>query len=169
MTADGESVSLDPGWRWRRPAPMTDQPQESNGQLSAPLETDAADGVFEGGGVKGIALVGALEAAREHGIERWVNVAGTSAGAIIASLLAVGYEPRELRRILEETNYDQFADYGWGGRVLGGARNAVRGRGLCPGRAFTTWLSERFRESPLGKPEPTFADVERKLPPDLED
>ena len=115
-----------------------DQPQGSNGELSAPIETDAADGVFEGGGVKGIAFVGALEAAREHGIERWVNVAGTSAGAIIAALLAVGYRPDELRRILEETDYNQFADYGWGGRIIGGMRNAVRGRGLCPGKAFTT-------------------------------
>jgi NTE family protein len=148
---------------------MPDQPQESTGQLSAPIETDAADGVFEGGGVKGIAFVGALEAAREHGIERWVNVAGTSAGAIIASLLAVGYRPDELRSILEKTDYNQFADYGWGGRIIGGMRNAVRGRGLCPGRAFTTWLSERFRESPLGKAEPTFADVERELPPELSD
>jgi NTE family protein len=135
----------------------------------APLETNAADGVFEGGGVKGIAFVGALEAAEAKGIERWVNVAGTSAGAIIASLLAVGYEPRELRRILEATNYAEFADYGWGGKYLGGARNALRGRGLCPGKEFTAWLAKRFAESPLGKGEPTFADVRRELPPDLED
>ena len=73
-------------------------------ELEGPIEKDAADGVFEGGGVKGIAFVGALEAARERGIERWVNVAGTSAGAIIASLLAVGYEPGQLRSILEHVN-----------------------------------------------------------------
>ena len=137
---------------------------------AAPLETDAADGVFEGGGVKGIALVGALEAARDHGIERWVNVAGTSAGAIIASLLAVGYDPGRLREILDETNYNQFADYGRGGRIMGGLRNAVTGRGLCPGRAFEKWLGERFAESPVGKADPTFTDVERDdLPADLSD
>jgi NTE family protein len=135
----------------------------------APIEKDAADGVFEGGGVKGIAFVGALEAARERGIERWVNVSGTSAGAIIASLLAVGYQPQELRRVLEDTDYNQFADYGWGGKWLGGARNAIRGRGLCPGKAFTDWLGERFKESPVGKAEPTFADVERELPAGLND
>jgi NTE family protein len=133
----------------------------------APLETDSADGVFEGGGVKGIAFVGALEAAGRAGIERWVNVAGTSAGAIIASLLAVGHEPRQLRAILEETEYAQFADYGWGGKYIGGLRNALRGRGLCPGRAFTDWLGDRFAESPLGKRDPTFADVRRELPPGL--
>jgi NTE family protein len=134
---------------------------------AGPIETDAADGVFEGGGVKGIAFVGALEAARERGIERWVNVAGTSAGAIIASLLAVGYDPKELRQILEQTNYATFADYGPGGKILGGMRNVLRGRGLCPGKAFTDWLAERFKESPIGKADPTFADVERTLPPEL--
>ena len=137
-------------------------------EIAGPTETDAADGVFEGGGVKGIAFVGALEAARERGIERWVNVSGTSAGAIIASLLAVGYEPTRLRAILEQTDYAMFADYGWGGKVFGGARNMIRGRGLCPGKAFTDWLAERFKESPLGKADPTFADVERTLPPELE-
>ena len=134
---------------------------------AAPLETDSADGVFEGGGVKGIAFVGALEAAEQAGITRWVNVAGTSAGAIVASLLASGHTPRELRSILDATDYARFADYGWGGKYLGGARNALRGRGLCPGKAFTDWLAERFSESPLGKPDPTFADVQRELPPDL--
>jgi NTE family protein len=137
-------------------------------EMAGPIETDAADGVFEGGGVKGIAFVGALEAARERGIERWVNVAGTSAGAIIASLLAVGYEPQQLRSILEQTNYATFADYGRGGKILGGARNMLTGRGLCPGKAFTDWLAERFKESPVGKADPTFADVERTLPADLE-
>jgi NTE family protein len=134
---------------------------------AAPLETDSADGVFEGGGVKGIALVGALEAADQAGIKRWVNVAGTSAGAIIASLLAVGHTPSQLRGLLEATDYAKFADYGWGGKYLGAARNALRGRGLCPGKAFTDWLAQRFSESPLGKPDPTFADVRRELPPDL--
>jgi NTE family protein len=135
--------------------------------LAPPLELDSADGVFEGGGVKGLAFVGALQAAEEIGIKRWVNVAGTSAGSIVAALLAVHYTPADLRRILNETQYAQFADYGWGGRIVGGARNALRGRGLCPGKAFTEWLGDRFEESPLGKRDPTFADVRRELPADL--
>ena len=49
-----------------------------------------ADAVFEGGGVKGIGLVGAVAFAEEKGY-RWVNLAGTSAGAIVAALLAAGY------------------------------------------------------------------------------
>lgn len=48
---------------------------------------EEADGVFRGGGVKGIALAGALAGFAEHPdkpVKRWVNVAGASAGAIIA-------------------------------------------------------------------------------------
>ncbi|MBD0282795.1 MAG: hypothetical protein ICV69_11485 [Thermoleophilaceae bacterium] len=43
----------------------------------------------------------------------------------------------------------RFADYGWGGKYLGGAPNTLLGRGLCPGKAFTDWLADRFSESPL--------------------
>lgn len=45
------------------------------------------DGVFEGGGVRGIAHVGAICALNERGYS-FERVAGTSAGAIIAALLA---------------------------------------------------------------------------------
>lgn len=47
--------------------------------------------VFEGGGVKGIAYVGALEVLQEEGILQNVKrVAGTSAGAMMAVLVEIG-------------------------------------------------------------------------------
>ena len=46
-----------------------------------------ADLVLEGGGVKGIALVGAISVLEERGYE-FRRVAGTSAGAIVGSLVA---------------------------------------------------------------------------------
>jgi NTE family protein len=53
------------------------------------------DMVFEGGGAKGVALSGAVSAllARGHSLGRLV---GTSAGAITATNLAVGYTPEEI-------------------------------------------------------------------------
>src|SRR5690349_2716419 len=57
------------------------------------------DAVFEGGGVKGIALIGAAQAVEEAGYA-FENLAGTSAGAIVATLLAAGYSSAELRTIL---------------------------------------------------------------------
>ena len=48
-----------------------------------------ADIVCEGGGVKGIALLGAIYYLQEQGYT-FEHYAGTSAGAIVTSLLAVG-------------------------------------------------------------------------------
>lgn len=57
------------------------------------------DAVFEGGGVKGIGLVGAAAVVEENGYT-WDNLAGTSTGAIVASLLAAGYTAAELKDII---------------------------------------------------------------------
>lgn len=67
------------------------------------------DAVFEGGGVKGIGLVGAYSAVQKAGYEL-ENLAGTSAGAIIASLIAVGYTADEIEGELQELNYNRFKD-----------------------------------------------------------
>ena len=55
-------------------------------------------GVFEGGGVRGIALTGAAAAALDLGYV-FDQVVGTSAGAIVAALAASGYDSRELRDV----------------------------------------------------------------------
>ena len=55
--------------------------------------------VFEGGGVKGIAYVGALRELKKRGILPMIQRAGgTSAGAINAVLLALRYSVKDTRR-----------------------------------------------------------------------
>jgi NTE family protein len=54
-----------------------------------------AFGIFEGGGARGLAHIGALKAAEERSIE-FIGVAGTSAGSIVAALISVGYTADEL-------------------------------------------------------------------------
>ena len=79
--------------------------------MSTPHEqssTQYAHAVFAGGGVRGIAHVGALEVAEQLGY-RWDHVAGTSAGAIIAALVAAGYNSQELSSIMQEIDYSRFA------------------------------------------------------------
>lgn len=130
-----------------------------------------ADGVFEGGGVKGIAFAGAISVAEEAGLRSWKNLAGTSAGAIVASLLAVGYDAKGLQGILAQAEYRRFADFGLGG-LPRGLVNSLWMRGLAPGRYFTRWLGELIAESPLakqlGKDELVFGDLVRDdLPADL--
>jgi NTE family protein len=82
-----------------------------------------ADGVFQGGGVKGIALVGALIEFGKRGWTDWINVAGTSAGSIIAAYIACGHDVADLEKLLRETPYAQFEDFGAGGKLLGGGKN----------------------------------------------
>ena len=59
--------------------------------------------IFQGGGIKGIAYVDALQESRKNGIIDLNNikrVGGTSAGAITAVLLGVGYNLVEIEEIL---------------------------------------------------------------------
>ena len=58
-----------------------------------------ADLVLEGGGVKGIALVGAISVLEERGYQ-FRRVAGTSAGAIVGSLVAANAGAAELEEIM---------------------------------------------------------------------
>jgi NTE family protein len=138
---------------------------------STALEVRRADGVFEGGGVKGIAFAGAVAAARDEiGVSEWVNVAGTSAGAIAAALLAAGYSADKLRDVLS-TDYRRFADYGPGGILVGGLRNAIFSRGLASGKYFRQWLGHCFKDSVLCDVNPPFSalvrhDLPGDLPPD---
>ena len=80
-----------------------------------------ADAVFQGGGVRGIAFVGALEVAETRGY-RWKRVAGTSSGAIVAALLAAGYRAEEMKAMLTEMDLAQWMRRtGWL-RLLGDAQ-----------------------------------------------
>src|SRR5215212_5277644 len=59
------------------------------------------DLVFEGGGAKGIVLVGAYEVFSKAG-HTFDRLLGTSAGAITATLLAAGYTAQEMLAALSE-------------------------------------------------------------------
>lgn len=71
------------------------------------VEFMKADIVCEGGGVKGIALLGAIYYLEEKGYT-FQNFAGTSAGAIVSSLLAVGYTGKELKELLLNIKFTDF-------------------------------------------------------------
>jgi NTE family protein len=119
-----------------------------------------ADGVFAGGGVKGIAFTGALQAAAEAGWDEWVDVAGTSAGAITAMALAVGYDAAQMRSILDAFPLDSLADYG-GPLRLGALENLAFRRGLTHGRALTRFIERLLAEAP--RPARTFGELAVQL------
>jgi NTE family protein len=122
---------------------------------NAPGAVHYADAVLEGGGMRCIAHVGALCVAEARGY-RWQHCAGTSAGALVAALLAGGYTAQELRALLGTTDFAQFArDRGfkgsWGMQL---ARLLVRG-GLHTGNALEAFLRDLL--SARGKR--TFGDL----------
>ena len=99
--------------------------------------------------MKGLALVGALIGFAEHprlSITRWASVAGTSAGAIVASLLAAGHGVKNLEELMRKAPYEKFEDTGAGGRIVGGALNLVRHHGLAHGEYFRRWLDEQVAQ-----------------------
>lgn len=59
------------------------------------------DLVFEGGGAKGMVLIGAYEEFAQRGHSHG-RLLGTSAGAITATLVAAGYTPAEMLAALNE-------------------------------------------------------------------
>lgn len=114
------------------------------------------DGVFEGGGVKGIGLVGAVAVTEAKGL-RFENVAGTSAGAIVASLIAADYTATELKRILESLDYNRFKDKGLIDRFPGIGPLLSLGfeKGIYEGDFFEKWL----RDLLAAKGVQTFGDL----------
>jgi NTE family protein len=81
-----------------------------------------ADLVLEGGGVKGIALAGAVVGLAEAGYH-FPRIAGTSAGAIVGAVLAgLEHHGEPLTRISDiarTLDYQKFRDRGLPGRLLG--------------------------------------------------
>lgn len=67
------------------------------------------DGVFSGGGIKGFALIGAYAEVEKRGFH-FKRVAGTSAGSIIAALIAANYKSAEIYQLLDELNLEKFLD-----------------------------------------------------------
>jgi NTE family protein len=99
------------------------------------------NGVFKGGGAKGVAYAGALKALRDRNV--WFgSVAGASAGAITATLIAAGLGPDEIEQQVPEAlgraNGNLFARLG---RVVLG-----RSMSLFDSNGLHDWLEALLRE-----------------------
>lgn len=114
-----------------------------------------ADLVLEGGGVKGIALVGAIEVLEERGYT-FKRVAGTSAGAIVGALVAAGVPAGKLVEIMGAVDYPAFRDGRWFTRYTAGkAISILAGNGIYRGDYLRTWLQSHLDEYGVK----TFADL----------
>ncbi|WP_226673115.1 patatin-like phospholipase family protein [Rossellomorea aquimaris] len=113
------------------------------------------DGVFSGGGIKGLALIGAYQAIEEKGYT-FKRLAGTSAGAVIAAFIAAGYSSRELLDIMDDVDFKKLLDSNAiiPLPILKWFRIYYR-LGLYKGVALENWLEEKLKARGIY----TFADL----------
>ncbi len=114
------------------------------------------DCVFSGGGVKAFAFIGALQSLKnnDYKIER---VAGTSAGAIIASLVAAGYSEDEIYLLLNNLQLKQFLDLPYISKTIPFSKWLLLyfKMGIYKGDRFEKWLFSVLAKKGIY----TFADL----------
>lgn len=129
--------------------------------------------VFQGGGAKGGAYVGAYEALEQHGcLDEIVCPGGASAGGIPAFFMGLGFDSAQFKYLSENINFRDFTDLkknGWGeflwGTKVGVAMDVVRYGAASPGQSFHHWASY-FVEQVLGDKTATFRDLHEKIKTD---
>jgi NTE family protein len=117
--------------------------------------------IFEGGGVKGIAYVGATHVLEAKGIlQNIARVGGTSAGAINALLVGLNYSPTETTQILSQLDFKSFLDDEWG--VVRDSNRLLTEYGWYQGDCFRQWIGERIATK-VGNPDATFNDIHNQM------
>lgn len=123
-----------------------------------------ADLVLEGGGVKGSALVGAItEMVSRPEPYVFHRVAGTSAGAIVASLLAAGLTPARITTVMEDLDFSKFEDEAAlfaHMPHIGAAFGFVFKEGMYLGDFLHQWLTETLAANGVR----TWADLKQDDP-----
>lgn len=127
-----------------------------------------ADLVLEGGGVKGIGLVGAISALEERGYE-FKRVAGTSAGSIVGSLVAAGMSASDIEAVMKKLDYNKFQDGDLLDRVghLGKGISLLLKQGIFLGNYARSWVSDQLRGAGVHTfGDLAYNDTEHPLPPE---
>ena len=97
--------------------------------------------VFEGAGMRGLAYAGAVQELEDRNIIGKVEkVAGTSAGAITALLVSLGYSAEELESIISNTDFEKFNDGEY--IFVGGISRTNKNFGWYKGDEFIDWLEK---------------------------
>jgi NTE family protein len=113
--------------------------------------------VMEGGGARGFAYTGALEILDSLGILKNIErVGGTSAGAIQATMLAVGYSAAEMVKLTEDLPLKQFND----GTIAGGLSRVQKKFGFYKGEKVSQWI-EQMIKTKTGNADITFSDLHK--------
>jgi len=119
------------------------------------------DIVLEGGGVKGVGLVGALEELEKAGYDH-CRIAGTSAGAIVGALLASGMSMERMKHLMQGLDYRRFRDEGLLDRlgIPGKTVSLALEKGIYEGKYLRNWLAGVLEDVGVS----TFADLKLTEP-----
>ena len=127
------------------------------------METSKIENLsFCGGGVRIISEIGACEILESKGIIKQAKrVAGTSAGAIVSTMIALGYTASEMKEIAFSLNFNDFED----GRLLE-KLNVLDDYGIHTGNTFLHFIQSKI-EAKTGSRYTTFAGMYAKGMKDL--
>lgn len=100
--------------------------------------------IFEGGGVKGVAYIGAIEILNNEGIlEKILRAGGTSAGAITALLISLNYNPEEIKKIFLDLEFKEFLDNSW---LVPNTKRLLKQYGWYKGEYICNWLNNLIKK-----------------------
>jgi NTE family protein len=113
--------------------------------------------VMEGGGVRGLAYAGVLTVLEQNGVLPQIeNVGGSSAGAIAALLVSIGYTAAEIDSLMTELPIQKFNE-GRGG-LVGKYKRFKNDFGIYRGGVFEKWLQQLIKYK-TGDPLLTFEQL----------
>ncbi len=92
--------------------------------------------ILGGGGIRGAAYTGAIKALKELNLEI-TGFAGSSIGAVVASLLTFGYKEEEIQKIFNGINFEFFNDINL---------NFGKDFAISRGSKFYEWIKDKIEE-----------------------
>ncbi len=97
--------------------------------------------IFGGGGIRGISYCGAYKALLENNI-KLTGCAGSSIGAVFASLIAFGYSYEEVYEIMSKTGFEMFIDINI---------DFKKDLAISKGKIFYEWIKEQLERKYYGE------------------
>lgn len=115
--------------------------------------------VMAGGGIRAVAFSGTLRTLEVAGVLcKLKRYCGTSAGAIIATALALGYSANEITDMMLNVNFEQFKE----SNIFNSTTGLIQNYGLHTGNVFYEWLGKLI-STRSGDPDLTFIQIKKQF------
>ncbi|MBG0785320.1 MAG: patatin-like phospholipase family protein [Anaerolineaceae bacterium] len=137
-----------------------------------PLKTNYRNLVFKGGGIRGIAYLGAVEELEHLGhMEKIQRVAGSSVGAISALMVSLRLPAKEIKALFDTLDFSRIPQTRTEEQpssiltrleVATCSQRLLRNFGWYSSEYFYNWLKGIIAEYTDGNPDATFSDLRQK-------